>query len=80
METLTERIENLMIDHSELAGGLAQQMTTLQAAEYTKEEAEDLIFSEDDWLETSGIEEDSKLWEEVRDLQHDIINEFAIEA
>lgn len=77
MLEVTKKVQNLMIDAPETAQGLMSQINQLSAAKYSKEEAEDLIFQEDDFLESVGeIEEETPMWLAVRDIQHDMVRTF----
>ncbi len=47
-------------------------------ARYTREELENIIFSDNDVLDNQEIiSQDSDLWEAVRDIQHDIVDTFS---
>lgn len=74
---IDNKIEKLEIECPKTALLLRNSVNSLQNAEYTNDEIKELIFSEDDALDSGEIEEDSLMWQEVRDLQHDIVSMFS---
>jgi len=78
--TIHSRIQKIEVEAFEVASMLERQVARFICAEYTKEELNNIVFGEDDALEQAGeIEKDSLLWQEVRNLQHDIVEEYASE-
>ncbi|EKO3565640.1 hypothetical protein P0E95_001984 [Vibrio metschnikovii] len=44
---------------------------------FTQEDVETYIFSENDALDSGEVAEDTELWNDIRDIQHSIVAYFA---
>lgn len=44
---------------------------------FTLEDVENYIFSENDALDTGEVSEDTELWNDIREIQHSIVDYFS---
>lgn len=49
----------------------------LLSASYSEDEAKELVLSENDALDSGKVEEDTRLWLDIRDIQNDLIRELS---
>ncbi|EJX7571958.1 hypothetical protein OEK23_003059 [Vibrio cholerae] len=48
-----------------------------ESGNFTQQDVETYIFSENDALDSGEVSEDTELWKDIRDIQHSIVNYFA---
>ena len=81
-EQIKAEINALKVDASEELmtelNILHDQLKTASSAEWTGDELEDLIFSDSDILDSGVVDEDTKLWSEIRDIQNEIVSFFGV--
>jgi hypothetical protein len=65
-------------DVSDLLDTLHAQLELAKHSESTRKELSELIKSEDDVLDLNLIDEDTELYEDIRNIQDQIINFFGI--
>lgn len=77
-KTVQQRVNDLMIDFPVVHARLVDVLESLKSASFTYEEAKELVLTERDALNSQDeIEQDSREWEEVREIQHTIIQQYS---
>jgi hypothetical protein len=79
-KTIQQKVNDLMIDFPNAHAKIANVLERLKHSHYTYEEAKELMLGEFDALESQDeIIQDSIMWDEIRELQHAIINHHSSE-
>lgn len=83
LEQLQKEINDLKIDANEelleVLVKLHEQLSHASSAKWSKGDLADLLMSEDDVLDMGVVDGETGLWEDIRDIQHGIINFFGEE-
>lgn len=76
--TIKERIINLQdMDIQETFNILMDQLNSFMSAEFSYDDASEIVFSDRDALDANEVGEDTALWMEIRGIQHSMVNMFA---
>lgn len=74
-ESIKSRI-NSYVELQETHLQLMNAFNLLSAAEFSESEINNVVFSEYDALDAAEVDEDCAMYQEIRDLQHDIVAFF----